>query len=217
MHPGHIVRSMMDFSTEVAALCAPLNSIGVTMFSALINYADGTQVNLSNKSQWLHDYYSLKLFESSLFDSEPSQYNTGYYLWPSQSNLPIFRHGLLQFDSAYGVTICHRKKEYTAFYFFSGSSKNPGLMQFFINHMDFLERFICHFMNQGKVVIAQAKLLQMKRRVKTDKSPISDSAIAHLLEKNNALEEKRLQLECMLTPSINAFHNLGLSMSRRQK
>ncbi|KTC73655.1 Regulatory protein SdiA [Legionella bozemanae] len=211
------IKELIEVSKLLKPLCSPLNSVGIHTFTALINYDDNTQINLSNKPQWIADYYDLKLHDSSLYDTNPTLFTTGYSLWPKDSHLPIFRHGLTHFDSGFGITICHRHKDHTAFYFFSGSNKNAALINFFVNNLSFLETYIYHFTQNMSRQIAKSKLLGLNQQKKTTESVVNDLMISSLLKRATSENETIFLLKKKFI-SLKKFNKeISLRLTPRQK
>ncbi|HEN5731210.1 TPA: hypothetical protein U6381_003124, partial [Legionella pneumophila] len=57
MNKDQIIQEFKSSSESIIPACQPLSYVGIHMFSLLINYDNGVQVNLSNIPQWIIDYY----------------------------------------------------------------------------------------------------------------------------------------------------------------
>ncbi len=132
-------------SADLDEICKPLIKNGITIFTYLKNFDDGSQINLSNNGLWLEHYYKYELYKTSLFEYSPETYKSGFLLWPTESNLEVLKHGRTYFDSDNGITVIEQGIGYSEFYFFSGSTKDPWLVNFYVNNLDFLKKFILLF------------------------------------------------------------------------
>ncbi|HHF7374044.1 helix-turn-helix transcriptional regulator [Legionella bozemanae] len=209
------IKEMIALSTGIQSYCIPLKEIGFHTFTVLINFDNNSQINLSNRPQWINDYYELKLYESSIFDTNPTLFNSGVSIWPQDSHLPVFQHGLLHFDSGQGITICHRAIDYTAFYFFSGSKKNAGLLNVIINNLTFFEDFINYFTREADHIISSAFSLKFSRIQKENNNILSDSFILNNLNKYNKCQLRIQEIRKKITDKPTPF-NSELSLRQKQ-
>lgn len=212
------INKLILLSEGLLPICSDLSKIGIHTFSVLINYDDGRQINLSNNPKWINDYYKFSLYESSLYDRDPTLFTTGYNLWLGSLHLPVYQHGLHYYDSGVGLTICHREQDYSAFYFFSGSSKNPQLLTFMVNNYNFLENFIVFFMKKSKSLLKKALLLNMKsRNMESNKFKINE-AVQQSIYKYEKLCQLKHIIELKMGKSLaNNSLLLGFPLSSRQK
>lgn len=208
---------MIVLSEPLVESCKSLLQVGIHIFNLMINFDDNTQIYLCNQPNWVHDYYALNLHESSLYDNEPSLFETEYSLWPTEFDQPLLVHGLRYYDNGYGFTICHRHADHTAFYFFAGSSKKSFLPNFFINNIDFLERFIRHFKFEAAPIINRARAAGLMRNVKKTDSPWGKEAVLALKNQNNILYKQKETIELSIQQSQTYNTQLGFVLSPRQK
>lgn len=141
-------RSCQQFiksSEDIKAICKPLEKLGITFCTYIRIDENGKKIYLSNNGSWVEHYYQHKLYTSSLFEMNPGQYQSGYLLWPSESNLAVFKHGVEYFNTANGITFIDKRNGMTEFYLFSGKASNIWLNTFYINNVDVLKRFIAYF------------------------------------------------------------------------
>ncbi|WP_233586743.1 LuxR C-terminal-related transcriptional regulator [Legionella sp. km772] len=207
---------MILLSEGLKDFCQPLKDLGIHLFNVMINYDDNRQVYLCNNPQWVHDYYHHELHQSSFYDNRPALFNKNEYnLWEDQSQQPIMQYGLNVYDNRYGVTIIHRHTDFSAFYFFAGSSAHHYLPQFFINNFTFLEGFIHTFINKNKELIDKAHKLGLQRHSKPANSPWGEDAVNLLLNEQEILSSKCELIQQELT--FNTRPSLLDSLSPRQK
>ncbi|KTC83553.1 helix-turn-helix transcriptional regulator [Legionella cincinnatiensis] len=211
-----IIKQMTNLSERIIPICDPLNALGIHTFTVLINYIDGTQVNLSNKPTWIDDYYTLELYNSSFYDNKPDLFHSGYNLWSARSNLPVFHYGLQRYDSGQGITIIHRHPHNTSFYFFSGSNQNTQLYNFIINNLMFFERFIQYFLQQSSNTLKKAYSLNLQRQI-SEKKLVDIKTVTHSLNEYQNLCQIKHSIEEKFDFISKSNLSPELSLSPRQK
>lgn len=127
------------------------------------------------------------------------------------------KHGLTYYDNRYGVTICHRRESYSAFYFFAGSQAYHYLPHFFINNFSFLENFIDSFWDKKQSLISEAHAVGLNRHSKKKGSPWGEEAVRLLQQQQQTLQKKRELIEQDLSLGATLNSSLFSSLSRRQK
>lgn len=157
---------------EIDQICKPLYKVGITLFTYLKNFNNGSQVYLSNNPHWIKDYYDLNLYESSQFEFDFNLYHSGYFIWPQENDSEVFLHGRNFFDSNYGITIIQRNTIDCEFYFFSGSAKTTWLNHFYLNNIDLLEKFIIYFKDSASYLLKKAE----KNRIWIPRSSVNETS-----------------------------------------
>lgn len=152
IHDNHFY---LDSCQDIDDILSPLKKFKIHLFSFLRNYADGSQIYLSNNQQWIKDYYKYNLFQTSLFEQHPKQYQTGFIAWPAESNLEVFLHGKNYYNSHYGVTYCDKYLDFCDFYFFSGANTSY-LQNLFLNNKEIIHHFILYYKDRAHDLINKA-------------------------------------------------------------
>ncbi|HAU1796576.1 TPA: hypothetical protein JBJ46_15135 [Legionella pneumophila] len=215
MNKDQIIQEFKSSSESIIPACQPLSHMGIHMFSLLINYDNGGQVNLSNIPQWIIDYYEFNLFKSSIYDRNPQQFATGYNIWSKDSNLPIFRHGFINYDSGIGMTFCIRKESQTEFYFFSGSIKNTLLVDAMVNNLDFFQQFSLDLYKKNELLINKLKAYNFQRPTRSfPHEPSSDLYLLAETKKSFQTILDFLRAKYVLT--IDSKNQLKIKLTPRQ-
>lgn len=144
-------------SNEIGEICHPLNKLNITSFNYVRTYDDGTQVNLSNVPEWLDHFYKNEFYRIGAFEDHPSNYQSGYSLWPQLSGQKIFSDAREHFDIDHGITIIERYKKYCDFYYFGTRANNQGIINFYLNNLDLLKRFTFYFKDSAEGIIRKAE------------------------------------------------------------
>lgn len=147
----------LQSAQSVEQICQPIMEIGISYFTYLKKFSDGSHVNLSSSPEWLKHYYDLKLYESSRFEGLPESYQAGCTIWPKDLDLPVFSHARTHFDSDHGMTIIHKNIDYCEFFFFSTSAYNPQIIDVYLNSLDLFQRFTYYFKEKAHSIIQQAE------------------------------------------------------------
>jgi len=198
-------------SVNIDAICQPLKKFGINIFTYLKNFKNGSQINLSSNSKWLEDYYNLSLYQSSLYENNPEAYRSGFSVWLATDDSPVIAHGRDYFDSYYGMTVTKQQDDGCEFYFFSGSMKNPVLMDFYLNNLDLLERFIIYFKDRAAKLLEQAK----QNKIILPRDPINRET----KDTNNNLSDLRkefLKETAMRRYRIESGEFKGITLSKRE-
>jgi DNA-binding CsgD family transcriptional regulator len=150
-------------ANEVQQICSPLHEVGIHLFSYRKTFADGSRINVSSNAHWLHDYYELNLYQSSLFEQGLDNYHSGFVLWPQTSPLPIFTHSRDYYNSDNGITFIKKHADYCEFFIFGADKNNKQIINFYINHLDLLRNFADYFLEQSHALIKskEANLIQI--------------------------------------------------------
>ncbi len=144
--PNH---PLLLLSAELNYLCKPLDLIHINHFTYLKQFNDGSRVSLSNKPQWIDDYYNLNLYNSSLFEQKPSEYKSEFNIWIGDYDLDVYRHGRLHYNTAHSITITEPQRGSCEHFLFSTSPDHQQAIQYLANNMDILYHFIAFIKDRG--------------------------------------------------------------------
>lgn len=142
--------------TDIAEICNPLNKLGITSFNYVRTYDDGSQVNLANIPAWLEYFYENEFYHIGAFERHPSKYQSGYALWPQLSGQKIFFDARTYFNIDNGITIIEKQLDSCDFYYFGTTTNNSSIVNFYLNYIDLLKRFILYFKDRANLIIKRA-------------------------------------------------------------
>lgn len=143
---------------EIRQICKPLEEhFGLTSFVYRKNFYDGTEINLSNQPEWVEHFCSnQELMMESVFDKHPDNYQSGFVLW---SQLKGHREILARakaFNIDHGVTIVKKVSDGVELCYFGTRSENDSVVNYYLNNIDLLERFILYFKDQAADILKTA-------------------------------------------------------------
>lgn len=72
---------------QIGEICKPLEQLGITYFSFVRSYKDGSHIRLSNNPAWTKHYYSCE-FYNVVLKQVPDE--NGNILWASIDRHPLF-------------------------------------------------------------------------------------------------------------------------------
>lgn len=141
---------------DIAEICKPLIHLDITSFNYVKTFEDGSQINLSNRTSWLEHFYDNKFYLIGAFENHPNQYASGFALWPHLSGQKIFYDARTYFNIDHGITIIEKQKDSCEFYYFGTTTNNHKLVNFYINNIDLLQRFIFFFKDKAALLLKKA-------------------------------------------------------------
>jgi DNA-binding CsgD family transcriptional regulator len=168
--------NLIRISQHLAIPCNPLKLIGIEHFSYMKQLADGTRINLSNKAQWVDDYYNLKLYQSSLYEDNLTNYTSGHHVTIGGEDLEVFRHGMLYYNTLHGIVITKADPDCCEFFLFGFTADNLQAVRHLLDNMEVLYHFIGYLKAQCSDLFIKAEkskiLLPNNRIIFTGKSAV---------------------------------------------
>lgn len=141
---------------DIVQICKPLQDFGIHLFNFVRMFKDGSRINLCNKPEWLEYYYQKEFYKIGIFEGIPDLYTSSYSIWPILSGQDIFYDARTHFNIDHGITMIKSYKKYCDFYYFGGYPDNPNIINFYLNNIDLLDRFILYFKDQAAKLITQS-------------------------------------------------------------
>jgi len=199
---------------DIAEICKPLNKLGITSFNYVRTYDDGSQINLANIPSWLEYFYDNEFYRVGAFERHPSKYQSGYALWPQLSGQQVFVDARAYFNIDNGITIIEKQADSCDFYYFGTTTNNQSIINFYLNNIDLLKRFILYFRDRANPIIKQANenRIILPNHFEQHASPLDNET--YILEefKKDFLKEttiKKLQLSGELEGEFLTNKQLG--------
>ncbi|MCK4609075.1 MAG: helix-turn-helix transcriptional regulator [Gammaproteobacteria bacterium] len=134
-------------------ITGPLAVYGIKNFTFQRNYPNGEIIILTTSPDFSVFFIEQKLYRHA-FAKNYEKFN---YLWCIDDLPEIFVPARDYYDIANGVTLIRPKQHYCESSFFSSDAKNQSINNFYMNNIDWLERFVEHFKIQARDLIAQAE------------------------------------------------------------
>lgn len=176
---------------DIAEICQPLNKLGITSFNYVKTCNDGSQINLANTPTWLEYFYANEFYQVGAFERHPSRYETGYALWPQLSGQKIFFEARAYFNIDNGITIIEKQTDSCDFYYFGTTTTNTGIVNFYLNNIDLLKRFILYFKDRANLIIKKASehRIILPNHFEKHESPHNNESYIHESFKSEFMKE----------------------------
>ncbi len=151
--PNH---PLLALSLEFMEICRPLELVQIEHVTYMKTFVNGGRTILSTKPRWIEDYYNLNLYKSSLFESDPKQYQAGFNVWTGDYDLEVYQHGRLYYNTAHSITVTEPVPDGCEHFLFSTSPNNAHVIHYLANNMDILYHFILYCKDRGLQTLQNA-------------------------------------------------------------
>lgn len=118
-----------------------LASLQVNYFTYDTNFFDNSHSRLTTHSDWIKQYYSLKLYDHAIFEKDLLSFQDGYLLWDWINPCPVYSEAS-NFNIANGLTVIRKYSTHNAYYHFGFNNSVDLHSAAFVNIMEKIENFI---------------------------------------------------------------------------
>lgn len=150
---------LISEADNLKQICQPLSLLGITNFFFMRLYNDGTFCDLSTEADW--SVHFLNNFYMSKYEVSDIQHHLYYfdhaYLWEHNPHNKIWQEGKETFSSGNGISIFKNNNDYNEVFSFYSTKSNYEINNFYINHLDVLEKFIDYFNERAAHLIEKAE------------------------------------------------------------
>lgn len=143
----------LSASGLIKQICQPLAHFKIHLFTYLKNFNTGGQINLSTDPKWIVDYYNLSLYKTSEYEMVSHSFDSALNLWPTDSELLVFKHGREYFNSDYGFTLCQKQVDGCEFFFFSIAATHYRMLNVCLSNLDLFEQFVFYFKDKASSIL----------------------------------------------------------------
>lgn len=191
---------------EMKQICQPLfDASDLTFFEYIKSYNNGSYITLCNNLDWLENYFTKQYYNVSYFRGNPKSYQKSCVF---NSTLNKGTECIKDAIEGYGIdhvfSIIEPFNGGCEFFLFGTHPDNKNIVNFYINHLDSLRRFIYYFHEK-------AEPLLLKHEADKFKSPFS---YVKLDDDTTAANDAHIVNKHVFKPSrykINGMHNITLS------
>lgn len=142
---------------DIDTICQPLKTLGITFFNYIKNFPNGAQINLSNSASWARHFFDQRFYAVGTYENHPDEYYSGYGLWSTFVHKTISDHASTYFNIDHGITLIQKSKNISEFYCFGTIRDNRRIINFYLNHIDLLQRFVFYFKEKAKKLLNKAE------------------------------------------------------------
>lgn len=148
-------------SSEMKELIKPLTPYGIDYFTYNKNYIDGTRIRLTTHANHLKAFLENECYKTGNIDASPDLYLEQAALFSTLKNQELVSWIRNDFAVHHGIYIVRKSEHYTEFFSFATSVDNPMIINFYLNNLDFLQRFCDHFkeIGSGLTMLAEQQKL----------------------------------------------------------
>lgn len=140
-------------SNQIESICEPLKKLGITYFSFVRSFKDGSHIRLSNNPIWTKHYYERE-FYNVIIEQVPD--DDGNILWMNIDRYPLFYEASEYFDVDNGTVIVLTIDDVVERYFFGSTKTNKQVNYIYLHQLDLLKRFILYFKEVAQPLIDEA-------------------------------------------------------------
>ncbi|RAP37847.1 hypothetical protein B1207_02320 [Legionella quinlivanii] len=144
-------------SSEMQELIKPLEKYNINYFTYNKNYLDGSRIRLTTNAPHLKAFLENEFYKTGNIDANPELYLNQAMLFSSLKNQVIVEWVRVNFQINNGIYIVRKSENYTEFFGFATSSNSQDMVNFYLNNLDFLQKFCDYFQDQGKSLIDRAE------------------------------------------------------------
>lgn len=142
-------------SRDIAEICMPLLAhTGIHSFVCIRFYPDGTRTYVSNHANWLDHYFSQQYFyhrsHNNTYGFKAPE--KGLLFWTGFEYDEVF-HSAYEHDIWNGVTMHEKEGDVHVAYLFGSTRDQPEMINFYLDHVDVLRRFIFYFKERSKSLL----------------------------------------------------------------
>ncbi|MFZ9035663.1 MAG: response regulator transcription factor [Francisellaceae bacterium] len=154
----HIPEHFLELGSKLTPFITPLfQKTGLSTLVYQRKYADGSEIRLSNRIDWLEYYYANRLYVGSLFEKPISDYRQEFVLWQAIAD----KHRVIALAKAHdidhGLTYINPRKDYVEQFFMGGPNDKPETINRVINNLTFIDEFSCRFVCHAETLIKEAE------------------------------------------------------------
>jgi len=162
--PSHIALSSADM---VADICKPLEKLGITYFSFVRSFKDGSHIRLSNNPAWTQHYYSREFYNVVINQVPDAE---GNIPWSCIDRYPLFHDASEYFDVDNGIVMVITSDDIVERYFFGSTRENRQVNYIYLHQIDILKKFVLYFKEYANSLIDKAT----KTRIMVPKPILDD-------------------------------------------
>lgn len=165
----------LDSAYDIQEFCQPLfHATGLNYFHYFRLYNDGYRIAFCSNAHWIEHFYQQKYYNFAKINRHPSCYKKSFYaIWDGweqdcESNLIVGLDAKNNFNQDHGCSMVVPHKCYCEIFEFATSTNNIAINNFYLNHLEILEKFNVYFKDHMKYLINEA--IKTRFRVEYDKN-----------------------------------------------
>lgn len=146
-------------SDTVKTLAMPLEKyLKINYFTFKRTFADNSKIYLFNNPTYFKHYFKKEYFLIENCEGPINKYMNNYELWDYLPDpFHIYQEAAEDFNIGNGLVLTQQHHHYCDFFFFASTPENIQVKSLYLNHRHVFEKFIQHFLKEGRKLIQQAE------------------------------------------------------------
>lgn len=148
---------------DIDKICAPLKKcFDLTLFHYFKRHKNSV-LDLSNNVSWTQHFYNQYLnktaYRANALDVSKQNYQDGYLIYSTsldKSNA-VWNDASINFNIDHGIVLVEPGVDSCEFFCFGTEPKNPHMLNYYLNHLDYLRRFTLYFKDKASTFITKAE------------------------------------------------------------
>ncbi len=204
----------LSSSNDINEICRPLAKLGITYFSFVRTFKDGSHIRLSNNADWTKHYYR-RGFYNVVINQVPNA--EGNILWSCIDRYPLFHDASEYFDVDNGMVMVFSFNDVVERYFFGAKRENKKVNSMYVNQVDLFKRFVLYFKEVAKPLIDMADSSRIV--VPLEMIDIEDNEFCNNENVKEFLDEIKIHKVCIRSNGEDVLININeakiLSLMKR--
>lgn len=184
-----LVRSSYD----IAAICTPLKQFfDINDFNYVKIYKDHSQIKLTSRPDWIRYYYEQGFQYLGEYEIPFECIQPGYKLTSAMNARKIFTAAKEGFGIDNGIVLIDKYEDFCEMFWFGSTNNDPKAVNFYLNNMDLLRRFVLYFKEKAAAIITQAsheRILLPHREIVLESKRLMNSEV-----RKNFIQSVRIEL-----------------------
>jgi DNA-binding CsgD family transcriptional regulator len=149
-------------NSYIKLLCEPLRQIHINYFQYAKRLPDSSYIHLTNHTDWQSHYFAKYYYLTNEFEHPKKPYETSIHLWKGMPHQEMYHCMHQTFNIGNGITFIQTYQDCTEFFHFGTDTKDQSIINFYLNHIDTLKRFMLYFKDKSWDIIeglAQCRII----------------------------------------------------------
>lgn len=195
----------MTAGADMQSLISPLRAYNINYFTYNKHYTNGERIRLTTHPHHLKAFLENKYYLMGNIDANPELYQDQAVLISTLKNQFLVEWLRKDFGVGNGVYIIRKGSNFTEYFNFVSTPENTGIINFYLNNLDFLQNFCTHFKEQGEPLILEAEKNTLNHEYHHDAIPkIINANSTILTNRFNKLTKRENDVAALLLKAATA-------------
>lgn len=210
---GSCNRSALSFNEEISEKIDLVGSpffqnIGITHFGYIKIFNNGTMFRMANNKKWTREYFEREYYNDIIYNmKDVSKDKRRLLLLTGEPQGEHFTSLCKNFDIWNALAIYEKFNEYGEFWFFGTSRQNTEAIDFYINNLFILKKFISYFkdkfseelkkINTKNMIFSNIEILNIDNEEKKNVSNFFNEINANSYKISEELSISKKEFKCL--------------------